>query len=55
MSKKTDELIDKALKAHGLAESKVDGFLTRLARSRYTLAIIVVVVLCVVGAVWQWG
>lgn len=47
---KRQEIIDKALKAHGLAEAKTDGFLTLLVQSRYTLAIIVVVALCVVGA-----
>lgn len=52
---KTDERIEKAKKAYGLAEEKTDSLLTRLASFKYTLAIIVVAVLCVVGAWWQWG
>lgn len=52
---KTQDRIEKAKKAYGLAENATDSFLTRLVSSRYTLAIFVVVVLCAVGAWWQWG
>lgn len=52
MGKKTDENIEKALKAYGLAEEKTDGFLRRLSDQRYSLLLIVVAV--VAGLVAWW-
>lgn len=55
MAKTTQEKIEKAKKAYGLAEDKADSLMTRLVQAPYTFAVLVVVILCIVGAWWQWG
>lgn len=52
---KSAERIEKAKKKYKVAEDAADTFLTRLAYHPYTFAIIVVFMLCVIGAIWQWG
>lgn len=59
---KASERIEKAKRAYGLAEEKTDSLLTRFAAllqrlvlAPYTFAILIVVLLCIAGAWWQWG
>lgn len=51
MANKTQERIEKAKKAYGVAEEATDTFLGRLARSKWTFAIVLGVI-CAVAVWW---
>ena len=55
MVTKAQQRIEKAKRKYKVAEDATDSLLLRLAASRWTVAIIVVAALCVIGAWVQWG
>ena len=55
MVTKSQQRIEKAKRKYKVAEDATDSLLLRLAASRWTVAILIVLGLCVVGAWVQWG